>query len=220
MPRATRRQFLSASGALVGGFLLGTRPAMARTRWSIEKLEIGLIGTANRATANIHGVAAENITAICDVDDGYLDAVGARFGEARRFNDLREMLSEMKFDAVVVSTADHTHAAGTLRALQQGAHVYCEKPLTHTVAEARAVAELARAKKAVTQMGTQIHAGANYRRVVELIRSGAIGKVREAHCWVGKAWGGGERFRWTPCTKLVRGGAEAKHPDEKALTAL
>ena len=120
MPRATRRQFLSASGALVGGFLLGTRPAMARTRWSIEKLEIGLIGTANRATANIHGVAAENITAICDVDDGYLDAVGARFGEARRFNDLREMLSEMKFDAVVVSTADHTHAAGTLRALQQG----------------------------------------------------------------------------------------------------
>ncbi|MCH2101348.1 MAG: Gfo/Idh/MocA family oxidoreductase [Planctomycetes bacterium] len=156
-------------------------------------MEIVIIGTAIRAMANINGVASENVTAICDVDDEFLDRMGERFDQAHRFNDIREMLDVMKFDAVVVSTADHTHAASTLRALKQGAHVYCEKPLTHTVAEARQVAERAREKKAVTQMGTQIHAGNNYRRVVELVRSGAIGSIREAHCWVGKAWGGGER---------------------------
>lgn len=203
MAKTTRRQFLQASGALTGGFLLGTSPLLARSRWSVEKLEIGIIGTANRAGANVNGVAAENITAVCDVDDEFLDRIGERFGKARRFNDMREMLDEMKFDAVVVSTADHTHAAGTLRALKQGAHVYCEKPLTHTVAEARQVAMMAREKKAITQMGTQIHAGNNYRRVVELIRSGAIGAVKEAHCWVGKAWGGGERptgIQPTPAT--------------------
>lgn len=193
MPKSTRRQFLAQSGALAGGFLLGSSPLMARSRWKVEQLEIGIIGTANRAMANINGVGAENITAICDVDENFMDSLGDRFTQARRFADMREMLDEMSFDAVVVSTADHTHAAGTLRALQKGAHVYCEKPLTHTVAEARAVAQLAKEKKAITQMGTQIHAGNNYRRVVELIRSGAIGAVREAHCWVGKAWGGGER---------------------------
>lgn len=193
MAKTTRRQFLATTGALTGGFFLGTKPARARSRWAVEKLEIGIIGTANRAAANINGVAGENITGLCDVDQNYLDAAGERFGEARRFVDFREMLDEMKFDAVVVSTADHTHAAATLRALAAGAHTYCEKPLTLTVAESRQVAELARVKKAVTQMGTQIHAGNNYRRVVEIIQSGVLGAITEAHCWVGKAWGGGTR---------------------------
>jgi predicted dehydrogenase len=193
MAKTTRRQFLAATGALTGGFFLGTSPARARTRWAVEKLEIGIIGTANRAAANINGVAGENITGICDVDQDYLDAASARFGDARAFVDLRDMLSKMKFDAVVVSTADHTHAAATLRALAAGSHVYCEKPLTLTVAESRQVAELAKAKNAVTQMGTQIHAGDNYRRVVEIVQSGVLGTITEAHCWVGKAWGGGER---------------------------
>jgi len=193
MAKTTRRQFLAATGALTGGFFLGTSPARARTRWTVEKLEIGIVGTANRAGANINGVAGENITGLCDVDQNYLDAASNRFGEARGFVDMREMLSKMKFDAVVVSTADHTHAAATLRALAAGSHVYCEKPLTLTVAESRQVAELAKAKEAVTQMGTQIHAGDNYRRVVEIVQSGVLGKITEAHCWVGKAWGGGKR---------------------------
>jgi predicted dehydrogenase len=96
-------------------------------------------------------------------------------------------------DAVVVGTPDHTHAPAALCALQANLHVFCEKPLTHTVAEARLLAEVARKKKRVTQMGTQIHAGDNYRRVVELIRGGAIGAVKEVHVWVSTSYGGGDR---------------------------
>jgi predicted dehydrogenase len=93
----------------------------------------------------------------------------------------------------VVSTADHHHAPASLRAIRKKMHVYCEKPLAHTVAEARLVAEEAAKAGVATQMGTQMHAGDNYRRVVEIIRAGAIGPVTEVHVWVSKAWGGGKR---------------------------
>ena len=94
-----------------------------------------------------------------------------------------------EFDAVVVSTCEHTHAFATLPALQLGKHVYCEKPLTHNIWEARVIREAAAKTKVATQMGTQIHASDNYRRVVELIQAGAIGPVREVHVWVSRAWG-------------------------------
>jgi hypothetical protein len=96
-------------------------------------------------------------------------------------------------DAVVVATADHNHAPASIRAIRAGKHVYCEKPLTHTVHESRVIAEAAKKHGVATQLGTQIHAGDNYRRVVEVIQSGAIGDVTKVHVWVGKAWGGGER---------------------------
>src|SRR5205085_7599249 len=95
-------------------------------------------------------------------------------------------------------TPDHTHAVATMAALKAGLHVYCEKPLTHTVSECRAVREMAAEKKRVTQMGTQIHAGSNYRRVAEIIQSGAIGPVKEVHVWVGRAWSGKGRPKETP----------------------
>ena len=104
--------------------------------------------------------------------------------------DFRELYDHAgEFDAVVVSTCEHSHAFATLPALQLGKHVYCEKPLTHSVWEARVIREAAARAKVATQMGTQIHAGDNYRRVVELIQTGAIGPVREVHVWVGRAWG-------------------------------
>ena len=105
------------------------------------------------------------------------------------------MISEEadRADAIVIATADHNHAPASIRAINAGLHVYCEKPLTHTVAEARLIAEAAKAKGLATQMGTQIHAGSNYRRVVEIIQAGTIGDVTEVHVWVGKGWGGGER---------------------------
>src|SRR5262249_5590163 len=93
------------------------------------------------------------------------------------------------FDAVVVSTAEHTHAFATLPALRMKKHVYCEKPLTHNTWETRIIRQAAREAKVATQMGTQIHATSNYRRIVELIQTGAIGPVREAHVWVSRAWG-------------------------------
>jgi predicted dehydrogenase len=160
-----------------------------------EKLNIGCVGTANRAAADVGGVQGENIIALVDVDKNYLGRALGKFPGARGYSDYREMIAKEadKLDAVVVGTADHSHAPATIRALRAGLHAYCEKPLTHTVQEARIVAEEAKKQGVATQMGTQIHAGDNYRRVVEVIQSGAIGDVTEVHVWVGKAWGGGER---------------------------
>src|SRR5207248_10174971 len=101
--------------------------------------------------------------------------------------DYRELLDRKGIDAVLIAIPDHSHAIATLKALKSGRHVYCEKPLTHTVQEARLVAETAAKEKRVTQMGTQIHAENNYRRVVELVQSGAIGPVSEVHVWCGKS---------------------------------
>lgn len=143
---------------------------------------------ANRAGEDLKEVSKEtalvNIVALCDVDEKYLGAAKARFPQAKTFRDFRRLLEERDIDAVVVGTPDHTHAVATVAALRSGRHVYCEKPLTHTVSEARIVIETARRQKLVTQMGTQIHAGENYRRVVELIQSGAIGVVREVHVFI------------------------------------
>ena len=97
-----------------------------------------------------------------------------------------------KADAIMVATTDHHHAPASIRGINAGLHVYCEKPLTHTVEEARIIAEAAKKKGLATQMGTQIHAEPNYRRVVEIVRAGVIGEIKEVHVWVGKGWGGGE----------------------------
>ena len=102
---------------------------------------------------------------------------------------------DRQIDAVVVSTPDHTHAPASAMAMRMGKHCFCEKPLTHTVYEARTLAEIAREKKLATQMGTIIHATDNYRRVVELVQSGTIGPVAEVHVWCDKSWGGGKRPR-------------------------
>jgi predicted dehydrogenase len=183
----SRRRFLQTSA--LAGLSVWVAPRDARaadvSASPNEKLNIGVIGVANRGGANLAGVASQNIVALCDVDDRYLDAAQSKHPRARRFNDFRKMLDDVKeLDAVVVSTADHCHAHATVMALRLGKHVYCEKPLTHTVAEARLVAQEAAKAKRATQLGTQIHAGDNYRRVVELIQSGAIGPVRRVHVFV------------------------------------
>lgn len=195
--RSTRRRFLqqtSASAAILSAGVW-TGVSKAESKSANEKLNIACIGTANRAAADIQGVQSENIVALVDVDKNYLDRAAARFKQARTYADYREMLAKEagKIDAVVIGTTDHHHAPATIRAINAGLHVYCEKPLTHTVAEARIVTEAARKKGVATQLGTQIHAGENYRRVVEMIQAGAIGEVTEVHVWVGKGWGGGKR---------------------------
>ena len=161
---------------------------MAVTPAVNDKLRIGAIGIAHQGAYDLGNVAGENVVALCDIDDNYLRETAARFPQAATYNDYRRMLERTDLDAVVIATPDHTHAPATLAALETGRHVYCEKPLTHTVAEARQVTEAARKYRRVTQMGTQIHASANYRRVVEVIQSGAIGPVREAHCWADRVW--------------------------------
>jgi predicted dehydrogenase len=184
----SRRRFLKSSAA--AGLALWTAPAAIRAAGANEKLNIGVIGVTNRGGANLAGVSGENIVALCDVDDRLLGPVAAKYPGATKFNDFRKMIQETKsLDAVVVSTADHCHANATVMALRMGKHVYCEKPLTHTVAESRLVAAEAAKAKTATQLGTQIHATDNYRRVVEMIQSGMIGTVNRAHVFVNSNYG-------------------------------
>jgi predicted dehydrogenase len=163
-----------------------------------EKLNLGIIGVAGRGGDNLREVATENIVALCDVDDLNLAAAAQKFPGAKTYNDFRRLIDQPGIDAIVVSTPDHTHAVIAMAAIRSGRHVYCEKPLTRTLSECRAVTETARRRKLVTQLGTQIHAGSNYRRVVELVRSGAIGPVAEVHVWSTAAFGGMELPREYP----------------------
>lgn len=157
-----------------------------------SKLRVACIGVGGRGGSNLQSVAKDadvEIIAMCDVDARKLEAAAKKFPDARKYRDFRKLYESDDFDAVVVSTCEHTHAYATLPALKRKKHVYCEKPLTHNVAESRLITDAAAKAGVATQMGTQIHAGDNYRRVVELVQSGAIGAVREAHVWVGRAWG-------------------------------
>ena len=202
MPRQiSRRRFLQSSAAGVTAYWTGA--ALASRKLSAnDKLHVGVIGIAGQGTYNLNNVhaAGAEIVALCDVHESRpgVGKVRERFPRARFYADFRRLLDQKGIDAVVVATPDHTHAPATVAALKSGRHVYCEKPLTHTVSEARIVAETAARHRRVTQMGTQIHAGNNYRRVVELIQSGAIGPVGEVHVWCGKSWGGGDRPKDTP----------------------
>ncbi len=193
-----RREFLRGVAVAGAASTIGRASRALGRVGPNERLNIGIIGTSGRALGNIEGVEGENIVAVCDIDDRLLGKASGRFPKAKTFADFRELIGMDGLDAVVISTADHTHAPAAAQALRLGKHVYCEKPLTRSVHEARVVAGLAAQAKTATQMGTQIHATKNYRRVVELVRSGAIGPVREAHVWCGKAWSGGERPTETP----------------------
>jgi predicted dehydrogenase len=185
MARHWNRRGLLKGSALVGaGFLVAGAPGIAQNRAPNDKLSIGIVGVHSRGEANTQAVAGENIVALCDVDENYLAEAAKRYPKAKTYVDWRKMLDQKGIDAVVVSTTEHTHALVSVAAMKRGKHVYCEKPLAHSVHEARVMRETSKQMKVATQMGTQIHASENYRRVVELIRSGAIGPVREVHVWV------------------------------------
>lgn len=187
--RSSRRSFLGRGSLAAGGALM-LRPYGKRLMAATNKLNIAVIGVAGRGGDNLNEVAHENIVALCDVDARHLAAAVQRHPSARAFYDFRRMLEGTDIDAVVIGTPDHTHAVCAVAALQTGRHVYCEKPLARTISEVRRMTVLAREHRRVTQMGTQIHAGSNYRRVVELVQSGAIGEVREVHVWVNAVYGG------------------------------
>jgi predicted dehydrogenase len=204
MSRFRRREFLSGLAAASGALALGAyaNPAAARAaRGPNEKVRLAAVGATGRAGANIKEASPfADIVAIADVDQKKLDEGAAKYPEAHKYADFRVMLEKEagQLDGVIVGTPDHTHAPAAAMALRLGKHVYCEKPLTHTVYEARTLANLAKEKKLVTQMGSQIHAGNNYRRVVELIRAKAIGDVKEVHVWAPADYSGGQLTTGTP----------------------
>ncbi|WP_372718305.1 Gfo/Idh/MocA family protein [Novipirellula sp.] len=192
---ANRRRFLqtTSAGILAAG-VFSELPAAESTSAN-SKLKLLCVGTANRAAADIDGVKSQDIVGLCDVDKNYLDRAASSFKDAKLYADYREMIANEadKADGIVIGTTDHHHAPASLSAINAGLHCYCEKPLTHTIHEARVIAEAAKAKGVATQMGTQIHAEPNYRRVVEIVQAGVLGDIKEVHVWVGKGWGGGER---------------------------
>ena len=196
----SRRTFVK--GVAVSSSVLGF-PAITQSKSPNGKLAVGLIGVGGRGRGHVAGCRNEQVVSLCDVNKKNLD-VAARFPwckNARTTSDFRDFYEKIDdLDAVVVSTTEHTHAFATLPALQAKKHVYCEKPLTRDVHECRIITEAAAKAGVQTQMGTQIHAGENFRRVVELIQSGAIGEVREAHTWVSRAWGWSSPADDTPKT--------------------
>lgn len=189
-----RRDFLRASSLTAAGLWLGgsalAAPRRPRRVSPNEKLNLGIIGVAHQGSYNLGNLTSDNIAALCDVNEDYLSAAAREHPRAATYTDFRRMMDRTDLDAVVISTPDHTHAVAAMAALLSGRHVYCEKPLSHSVYEARKLTETAQRLGLATQLGTQIHAGANYRRVVEIIRSGAIGPVREVHVWVDRVWSG------------------------------
>jgi len=199
--RMHRRKFLQQSAAAAGA--VAASQLLILPAWSAspnEKLNVAVVGVAGRGGDNLGGVSSENIVALCDVDKNNLANAAKRFPQVKTYADFRKMLDEVKgrIDAVVVSTPDHTHAPAGAMAMRLGKHCYCEKPMAHEVFEARTLADLAARNKLATQLGTQIHAGDNYRRVVELVQSGAIGPVREVYVWCGASYAGGKRPTETP----------------------
>jgi predicted dehydrogenase len=181
MKTTSRRHFLTTTGALAAGSALGVAKS------PIEKIRLGIIGSGGRGGANTRGVIGEEIAFLCDTNRKVLDGLKAKFPDAKQTTDWREVVTDETIDAVVVSTADHHHALASVAAMRAGKHVYCEKPLAHNPREARLMRDTFSRAKVATQMGTQIHAGDNFRRVVELVQSGAIGKVREAHVWCSRS---------------------------------
>lgn len=174
----------------VGVWLVGSA-ARAESNSPNEKLNIAVIGIGGRGRANLNGVARENVVALCDVDDKRAGDAYEKFPKAKKFYDFRKMLEEMdsQIDAVVVSTPDHMHAHPSVMAMRMGKHLYCEKPMAHSVYEARLMTDLAREKKLATQLGVQRHTIKNMHRVVEKIQQGVIGDVTEVHSWIGGSRG-------------------------------
>jgi predicted dehydrogenase len=141
------------------------------------------VGVGGKGGENIKGVSGENIVALCDADGNTLDKVAAQFPKARTYRDWRRLLEQKDLDAVVVTVPDHSHAVASMAAMKLGRHVYCEKPLTHSVYEARQMTLAARERKVATQMGNSGHSSEAIREAVEWVRAGAVGPVREVHCW-------------------------------------
>lgn len=181
----SRRAFLAATGA-VATFMALPAHVLGRSAGASpnNKLNIAGIGVGGQGGNDVDEVSSENIVALCDVDSAHAAHVFKKYPQAKRYQDFRALLDQEKsLDAVVVGTPDHLHAIVSVTAMKHGKHVFCEKPLTRTVFEARAVAKAAREARVATQMGNQGMAFEGNRLINEWLADGAIGPVREVHVW-------------------------------------
>jgi predicted dehydrogenase len=186
----TRRGALKVGTAGALGYLFtGTALSVRRAYGANEMIRVAGIGIGGKGASDIEQAAkVMDVVALCDIDDERLNAAGAKWPSAKKYFDYRTLFDQASkdFDAVTVSTADHSHAPASVLAMRLGKHVYCQKPLTHTVWEARLMRAVAAEKKVVTQMGNQGSALSGLRRAVELVHAGVLGAVREAHVWTNR----------------------------------
>ena len=186
MNNYSRRKFIKS--ASIG--TLGFQVVPSRVFGANERVALAGIGAGGKGSGDIAGAsdAGAEVVGLCDVDAGRLNQAVKKYPGSKGYTDYRKLFDELgkSIDAVTVSTPDHMHFHAALRAVQMGKHTYVQKPLTHSIWEARKLANEARKAKVVTQMGNQAHAGEPIRRAVELIRSGVIGKVKEVHSWTNR----------------------------------
>lgn len=180
----SRRKFIGTASAVVAGITIVPRHAVAGLGHVApsDKLNIAAIGVGGKGRQNLENMVGQNIVALCDVDWDYADVVFKTYPDAKKWKDFREMLDKQKdIEAVLIATPDHSHALQAMVAMQLGKHVYCQKPLTHSVWESRQLAEAATKYKVATQMGNEGHSDDDVRKVAEYIHSGIIGDVYEVH---------------------------------------
>lgn len=186
--RANRREFLQTTAAGIGFFVAAGVQA-AESRSPNEKIAMASVGCGGKGSSDSADAGSKgDMVAICDVDEKTLGAAASRFTKAKKFFDFRKMLEEMgkSIDAVTVSTPDHCHAVAAAMAMKMGKHCFCQKPLTHTIFEARELGRIAKEMKVATQMGNQGTANNSLREAAAQLRAGAIGTVTEVHVWTNR----------------------------------
>jgi predicted dehydrogenase len=186
--RPSRRQFINTASLATVSLLLAKRTGYAAPRprrlSANDKLNIAGVGVGGKGAGDIADTSVNNnVVALCDVDDNTLAGALKKYPGAKTYHDWRRLLEQKDIDAVTVSTPDHMHAPIAMAAMQLGKHVYVQKPMTHTIYEARQLTAAARRYRVVSQMGNQNHSGPGYRTLVKVVQSGVIGKVKEAHAW-------------------------------------
>lgn len=186
-----RRDFLKTTAVVGAGAFAGhsISPVFAQSKASVEQINFACVGVEGKGSSDSRDAGGHgNVVAICDIDERRLAKAAARFPKAKKFVDYREMYSEMgdKFDAVTVSTPDHSHAPASVGAMKMGKHCFCQKPLTWSVSEARRMMELAKEKGLATQMGNQGTSNTGLREAVELVRAGVLGEIKEVHVWTNR----------------------------------
>ncbi|TWU24958.1 Inositol 2-dehydrogenase [Novipirellula galeiformis] len=190
--KTTRRNFIGQSAALTAGvgFWSGTSRISYGKDSALQGLSAACIGVGGKGSSDTSHIGEQgvNIVGLCDTDGGTLKKKGREFRDAKQYTDFREMLEELgdKVDIVTVSTPDHTHAVAAIRAMNMGKHVYCQKPLTWSISEARMMRETAAKTGVITQMGNQGTSADGFRESIEVLQSGAIGDVKEVHVWTNR----------------------------------
>ena len=194
----TRREFIGTTATAAAGFVIVPRKVLGGPGYQApsDTLNIGCVGVGGKGTSDIWACSTENIVALCDADDEQMarfmtqkdnkPEYQPKYDRAAKHRDFRKMLEKEKLDAITVSTPDHTHAVVAMTAMKMGKHVFVQKPLTHTIKEARLLAQEAKKRNLVTQMGNQGHSKEGARLICEWIWDGAIGDVREVHVWTNR----------------------------------